>query len=142
MLHTNCRNTVIGNVGYDASNSLVHLLDDDELSSIKLSPFIDVDAFTKQLNENKSTLSILCLNIASINTKFDEFKYTIDQINEGHQVSVICIQETWLGAEDDLDMYQLDNYSLISKGKYCSKHGGLIIYVHTDFECRSINICR
>ena len=137
---TNCRNTVFGNVGYDASNSLVHLLDDDELSSIKLSPFIDVDAFTKKLNENKSRLSLLCLNIASIGSKFDEFKFTIDQINEGHQVSVICIQETWLGAEDDLDMYQLDNYTLISKGKYCSKHGGLIIYVHTDFECRSINI--
>ena len=34
-------------------------------------------------------------------------------------------------------MYQLDHYNSISKSKYSSEHGldgGLLIYVHTDFE--------
>ena len=37
--------------------------------------------------------------------------------------------------ESNNNLYQLDNYNLISKSKYSSEHGGLLIYVHTDFEC-------
>ena len=32
------------------------------------------------------------------------------------------------------NLYQLDKYNLISKGKYSSEQGGLLIHVHTDFE--------
>ena len=46
----------------------------------------------------------------------------------------MCIQESWLEGESIIDLSQLDNYNLISKGKYCSGHGGLMIYLHNDFE--------
>ena len=36
--------------------------------------------------------------------------------------------------ETNINLYQLDSYNLISKSKYSSEHGGLLIYVHTDFE--------
>ena len=83
---------------------------------------------------NNSNFSILSLNVQSINAKFDELKITIEQINQVHTISVICIQESWLENESNNNLYQLDNYNLISKSKYSSEHGGLLIYVHTDFE--------
>ena len=49
-------------------------------------------------------------------------------------VSVICIQESWLDCNANIDLYRLNNYNLISKGKYVSEHGGLLIYQHVDFE--------
>ena len=39
-----------------------------------------------------------------------------------------------MSSEDDTNFYELDNYHLISKGHSCSRHGGLIIYVHNDFS--------
>ena len=46
------------------------------------------------------------------------------------QFSLICLQETWLNDDSDLSLYQLNNYKCISQGKYCSQHGGLIMYLH------------
>ena len=86
------------------------------------------------MSSNNSNFSILSLNVQSINAKFDELKITIEQINQVHTISVICIQESWLQNESNINLYQLDNYNLISKSKYSSEHGGLLIYVHTDFE--------
>ena len=48
------------------------------------------------------------------------------------QFSVICLQETWLGEE--LTLYQIPDYSCIAEGKSCSEHGGLIIYVHNNYQ--------
>ena len=76
----------------------------------------------------------MSLNAQSINAKFDELKITIDQLNEIHTVSVICIQESWLDYNANIDLYRLNNYNLISKRKYVSEHGGLLIYLHVDFE--------
>ena len=102
----------IENADFSYSNSLIDILDDEtnyQLSSPKPSSYIDVSEFGKQLQETKSKLSILSLNICNIHTKFEEFKIVIAQINQHHQVSVICIQETWLSSDDILDSYQLSH---------------------------------
>ena len=43
------------------------------------------------MSSNNSNFSILSLNVQSINAKFDELKITIEQINQVHSISVICI---------------------------------------------------
>ena len=142
---TNSRNIVIENTDFSNTNSLNHLLEDDtdyQLSSPKVSSYVEISEFTKELYESQSKISILSLNICSIHAKFDEFKIVIDQINEHHQVTVICIQETWLSSDDSLNNYQLEGYHLISKGKYCAAHGGLIIYLRDDFEYKIENVDR
>ena len=45
-----------------------------------------------------------------------------------------------MSSDDILDSYQLDGDSLIAKGKHCSAHGGLIIYLHNDFEYKTVSI--
>ena len=55
------------------------------------------------------------------------------------KISVICLQETWLAADSDTSLFQLDGYNLIHKGKSCSAHGGVAIYLHKDYEYEIIN---
>ena len=41
---------------------------------------------------------------------------------------------TWLSQESDLNSFQLDNYHMISRGQYCSKHGGQNIYIDPNMQ--------
>ena len=94
-----------------------------------------------KLYQAKSKLSILSLNAQSIMAKFDEFQIAIDQINRTEQeISIICIQESWFSSECNVQLFELHSYQLVSKGKYCSNHGGLLIYVHNDFLWEPLDI--
>ena len=139
--HSN--NACFDNSGFNSKNSLTHLLDEepDETPCIQLSEYIDVDAFVEKLSQVKSKLSVLSLNIQTINTKFDEFKIIIDQINKHHPISVICLQETHLVETDPTSHFEIEDYQLISKSRYCSNAGGLIIYLHKDFSYKHIELC-
>ena len=132
------RNAFINNnmCNINGTNSLKHLLDDseEEFDTISASTYSDVNSLADLMSSNNSNFSILSLNVQSINAKFDELKITIEQINQVHTISVIDIQESWLENDSNINLYQLDNYNLISKSKYSSEHGGLLIYVHTEFE--------
>jgi len=137
---TRINNACIGNAGLNSMNSFTHLLDEDSDAPnyIKLSEYIDVDSFSTQLSTSKSKFSIVCLNIQKLSTKFDEFKITLNRINEHHQINVICIQETWLSPEECTDAYELSDYQLISKSNYA----GLIIYLHKDFTYNIIDVAQ
>ena len=50
--------------------------------------------FQKRLVE-KTGLSILSVNIQSVNAKFDEFQYFINRMNVTNPLSAICLQECW-----------------------------------------------
>ena len=108
----------------NSTNSLKHLLDDseEEFDTISASTYSDVDSLADLMSSNNSNFSILSLNVQSINAKFDELKITIVQINQVHTISVICIQESWVENESNINLYQLDNYNLISRSKYFSEH--------------------
>ena len=107
---------------------------EEEITNFKLSSFIDIVSLREALGSAKNTLCIVSFNAQSINAKFDEFRIAIDQINEKHPISVICVQDSWLHSNSNLDIFELRDYNMISKGKHCSEHGGLIIYVQDDFD--------
>ena len=140
----NNTHTFINNNNFNNSNSLTHLLDTDEpeveVSNIKLSEYCDIKTLSKSLQHAKGGLSILSLNSQSLSAKFDDFQIVIEQLNTNNAVSVICLQETWLSSESSTSLYDLPNYQLISRGKYCSNHGGLITYVHNDYNWEPLNV--
>ena len=137
-------NTFINNQRFAAANNLQDLLGNDdeaeEMTKITLSPYIDMHALSDKLYESKSNFSIVSLNAQSINAKFDEFQIAINEINNKHEVSIICIQESWLSSDSDTSLFDIPNYQLVAKGKYCSNHGGLLTYVHKDFYWENIAI--
>ena len=128
------------NVGLNHTNSLEHLFNyenmEEEITNLKLSSYIDIVSLRETTGSAKSTLSILSFNAQSISAKFDEFRIAIDQINEKHPISIICVHESWLHSNSNLDIFELRDYNMISKGNIVLNRGGggLIIYVHDDFN--------
>ena len=91
--------------------------------------------------KDKSYFSILSLNCQSIHAKFDQLYLFLQQLKiNNFEFSAICLQETWLGEDTDASIYQIPNYSCISQGKRCSEHGGLIIYLHKNYNFEILKI--
>ena len=137
-------NAFISNANFTEENNLVQLLessnDFENITDVKLSPYVDIETLKENLYESKSNLSILSINTQSINAKFDKFKIAIEQLSYKHPVHIICVQETWIDSNCNTCMFELPNYQLISRGKYCSNHGGLFTYVHDDFYWEPMEI--
>ena len=50
---------------------------------------------------------------------------------------VVCL---YSGCDGSTLSFELNDYQLISKSRYCSKAGGLIIYIHNDFNFKHVDI--
>ena len=113
----------------------------DEPQIFQHSPYIDNSKFKTILQNKINSFTVLSLNCQALNAKHEQLKIYIDSYNEkSTKISMICLQETWLMDGSDLSLLQIENYNLISKGKSCSAHGGVAIYLHKQFNFNVINI--
>ena len=142
MAHTN----LINRINLTPPNSLVHLLDsndtddNNEVPIVKHSAYYGENDFPSML-ANKAGLTILSGNIQSIKAKFDELEAFINRVNTSNPISLICLQECWLDEKniESIAMFNLKDYNMSYQTKQCCGHGGLIIYVHTQFACTPID---
>ena len=77
-------------------------------------------------------ITVLSLNIDSLNSKFDELNIMIHTLAESNVfISVICIQEARIGENSNLDHLNLKNYKIITQAytDRCSRKGGLVTYL-------------
>ena len=74
-----------------------------------------------------------------MNTKFDDLQYFINRVDLTNSISVICLQECWLKDTDNVSMFNLTDYNLVSLPRTCCGHGRLMIDVHNQFQCTTIN---
>ena len=51
---------------------------------------------------------------------------------------MICLQETWLSDDSDTALFQLNDYTLLSKGKSCSVHRGTALYIHNSIYFKEL----
>ena len=51
----------------------------------------------------------------------------------GLYFGAICLQETWLSSDADVSLLHIPGYKLIHQGSKCTRHGGLIIYLHEEY---------
>ena len=105
------------------------------------SPYYDNDGALELLRAKTDYFTILTLNSQSLNAKFLQLKAYVD-FYKSHNIyfSAICLQETWLSDDADTSLLQLDDYNLIARGKRCSEHGGVAIYLlkHFNFTVLSV----
>ena len=118
---------------------LDQLEDTDEPNIFQHSKYYHDEDFIDLLKTKQNQLTILSLNCQSINAKFEQLKIYIEKYNShcsNNTIHVICLQETWLTAESDLSLLQLNGYNLISTPRSCSAHSGLAIYLaeHLSYE--------
>ena len=72
---------------------------------------------------------MISLNCQSLNAKFDELKLFIERINENNPIGIVALRETWLSEDNSVAPFFLDDCHLVSIGKHCCGHGGLMIYI-------------
>ena len=138
-------NSFIHNTGLTEENSLVHLLDtlspleDNEADVIEHSKYYDDVDFNNALQSYNSKISMLSLNCQSISVKFDKFKLFLDGVNNQSTTSIIFFQVTWGHKDIHMDCFSFHNYTLVNANRRLTPHGGLIIYIHNDFEFKELN---
>ena len=135
---------------FEENLSLADLLEGDltdlgdsniEPTLLENSSYINNLEFKDLLKEKSKNLKILSLNCQSLNAKFELLKIYLDYFNESNDIiDAICLQETWLTEDSDLSLLKLPGYNLISKGRSCSAHGGVCIYLKENYDYTSIDI--
>jgi hypothetical protein len=99
------------------------------------SPYFDDTGFIDLMKEKAQSFKVLSLNCQSINAKINELRLYLNFYEMNNiTISAICLQETWLGSDFNQCLLEFDNYNFISKGKHCSTHGGVAIYLHKSFD--------
>ena len=93
------------------------------------------------IEKNNKDLSILSINIRSMNKNFEAFIHFYYSIN--YLFDIICISETWEDAKLPLSensLYNLSSYKIISQPRVRSKGGGVAIYILDKFIFKPKNI--
>lgn len=121
------------------NNSLIHILNstdpNDETFLIE-SGYIEPSILTNFLSKYSNNFTVLSLNIQSLNAKFNELCIFLSNLNHcGFFFSAICLQETWItDLKHGYDLLSLPNYHTIPLKASVSSHGGLVTYLHKDFN--------
>ena len=143
-VHAN--NELLQNYGGESRNDLNAILNhvsEDEPSDILSLPksfFVDIDNLVLYLKNISGKFSILTLNCQSLNAKHSQIALLMEHLkNNNVSISALCLQETWSHERDDMDIFNLPGYNLISQGKICCGHGGLAIYIHESFQAKKIS---
>ena len=97
-------------------------------------PYILPEELQKFLGDDKDeNVSVLHLNIRSINKNFENFKMFLSNLNLSF--SIICFSETWLNDSNvDNSNYELPNYVSVHQIRNSYKGGGISVYIHKNFE--------
>ena len=140
---------IIEHFGSVDANSLCNLLNNnldndhvsDEPDILQLSSYCDDDSLNTLFTDKADSFSILSLNCQSLNAKFEQINIKIQQLqSKRYEFSAICLQETWLSDDSDISLLQIQGFNLIPQHKLCSAHGGLAIYIRSQFNCKTFNI--
>ena len=124
-----------------------HILSTFEESEHEIENFCDsrdseLSDITSIIKEDEKDFTILTLNIQSINAKFDNLYPVINNLSSmGLYFGAICLQETWLSSDADVSLLHIPGYKLIHQGSRCTRHGGLVIYLHEQYIYISYEIC-
>ena len=137
---------ILNNYGGTINNNLINinnLNDDNSILQINESRYYDIEGLKHFLSCHKDELFILSLNIQSIRSKFPQLQMILFELaRDSYTPDLICLQETWLPDEDNINLFYLDGYHLINKNyeENCSKHGGLLTYVKNSFKIETTKI--
>lgn len=85
----------------------------------------------------KRLVSVIHMNIRSLNKNFDEFAYTIENCHL--KFDVIVLSETWMGEGEPFN-YVLNNYTSIDQPGKRNKKNGVCVFVRNSFTFNNLNV--
>lgn len=113
--------------------------DDNSPNLFQPSPYYTDNELVETLVNRSQSFNLLSLNCQSLNSKFNELQVYLE-FYKLHNVVIhcVCLQETWLSDNCDTALLCLQGYNLIAKGKQCSAHGGVAIYLSDRYNYEEI----
>ena len=105
-------------------------LDDGAPQMLDHSPYYSNADAVKVISSSDKSLNVLSLNCQSLYSKFDSLNIYLNYYSQSECIfHIICLQETWLSADHDINPLQIDGYNLVHKPKIASQHGGVAFYI-------------
>ena len=92
---------ILQNYGDICDHNLIDMFqfnDDDSLYITKQSLYYDTNGLSNILLKNPKKISLMSINIQSLNSKFTQLQVYLNQ----NAFDIICIQETWLTDDDNI----------------------------------------
>ena len=136
-------NKILEKFGGLEPNSLVNIINPgDAIDNVyKLSSYNSLDDMIDFFHLHKDGFNVFSLNIQSLNAKMDKLHILQQMLYEKDiELDAFCLQETWIGPNNDISLFKLHNYNLVSQNTNISRHGGLAIYLHKKYDFNIINI--
>ena len=90
------------------------------------SSYITDDTFVIKTQKIEG-FSLIHFNCRSIKSCFEDLKDYLVSLRRHFEV--ICISESWLKNDDNINDYMLDNYDMVYRNRTNKRGGGVIIYV-------------
>ena len=107
---------------------------EDEINNFSTSNYVAMADIQSIFQTGQSDFVIATLNIQSINAKFDNLYAIMNNLSaSGQYFGAVCLQETWLTSNANVTLFDIPGYKLIHQGSRCTRHGGLIIYLHEKY---------
>ena len=94
------------------------------------SQYYTIDSFKSNFESNsKNSISILHINIRSINRNYEDFKVLLSELN--FRFKIICLTETW--SKNTNPYFNLENYDVIHQCRSDNKvGGGISMFIHNS----------
>ena len=94
--------------------------------------------------------TIILSNVRSIRNKIDNISGLCKYDKDYEKASILCFTESWLGENDPLNYFELDNFTLFRLDRDCSavgkqNGGGLCLYINKSWckNCRpTTTVCK
>ena len=99
-----------GRILNDLNEVLGHIGEDDpsDVLAYPTTNYVDIDGLKAYLY-SCTDLLVLSINIQCINAKYNELVALLNDIcSNNNNLSAICIQETWLGDNDDASPFEIN----------------------------------
>ena len=128
-----------GGVNENCLDSIFSNTDDDEaVPFIQTSTFLDADdaEIANFFNRHQNNFKIFSMNADSLHAKHAQLQIFVDRfLQKNMYFSAICIQEARINTTTDCKVLDLPQYKLNPQPYSVSTKGGLVIYLHKDFDC-------
>ena len=113
--------------------------DEVHIPLFKESRYLDSDAAMELFGSKQNNFTVLSLNCQSLCAKIEELRIYLNMFHPFY-FSAICLQETWLTSDADVSLLQLEGYTMISRGRQCSAHAGVAIYLKNEYSYTILQI--
>ena len=126
----------------DVLEDIANFDDSEDHTVLASSTYVDNEHFAENMKQNARNITILSSNICSINAKFERILVYLEHLKSlsGIVPTILCFQEAWLTPYDDVTIFNISNYKMVSRGSSASKKGGLITYIHESLKFNEIKI--